>query len=186
MTNTNCHLSDNSGGPMKSKNRNGTVKSKKNLKLMMQYLIAIFIALLTSVVIIELYHPVLVSGESMEPTFQNGNLLISTTDFSYENISIGDIIVFKEKIQLIKRVVAKENDTISIVGGILFINGEKSPYQFEPIDSAGILVQPYTLHKNELFCMGDNRNHSTDSRDFGPISFKQIKYKVIKKAFQKD
>lgn len=182
---------------MHSTNRNGTssissdplttenkeTKNPTRLKLGLQYLIAIFLALLVSTIMIKMYHPVFVSGISMEPTFQNGNVLISTSEFDYDDIKIGDVIVFKEKIQLIKRVVAKDGDTVSIVGGILFVNGEKSPYQFESIDSPGILKEPYTLKAQELFCLGDNRNHSTDCRDFGAISFNQIKYKIIRKAF---
>lgn len=184
---------------MSSKIRNGTnplssdssseddIKNQRKpsrLKIGLQYLISIFLALLVSTIVIKVYHPVFVSGSSMEPTYQNGNVLISTSEFDYDDIKIGDVVVFKEKIQLIKRVVAKGGDTISVVGGILFVNGEKSPYQFESIDSPGILKEPYTLKSQELFCMGDNRNHSTDCREFGAISFDQIEYKIIRKAFK--
>lgn len=161
-------------------------KRKARLKAGLQYLISVLFALVFATVLIKVFHPVFVSGESMEPTYQNGDILICTSEFTYDDIKIGDIVVFKEKIQLIKRVIAKENDTVSIVGGILFVNGEKSPYQFDPIDEPGMLSVPYTLKPNELFCMGDNRNHSTDCRDFGPISFNQIEYKIIKKAFARN
>lgn len=154
---------------------------QSNLKRVLQYLICILVSLVVSFIIIDNYHPVLVDGESMMPTFKNGDLLISTTTFDYIDIKIGDIVVFKNNIQMIKRVIAKGGDEIWVTDGKVYVNGELSPYQFEPIESAGVLSNVYTVKDNELFCMGDNRNNSLDCRSFGAISFEQIKYKIIKK-----
>lgn len=158
-------------------------KKQDNLKRALQYLLCILFSLIVSFVFIENFHPVLVDGESMMPTLKNGNLLISTTSFDYDDIKIGDIVVFKNKIQMIKRVIAKGGDTIWISDGKVYVNGELSPYQFEPIEDAGVLSKVYTVKDNELFCMGDNRNNSSDCREFGAISFDQIKYKIMKKIF---
>lgn len=157
---------------------------KEKLRCLLQYLIAIMAALLISTIVIKVYHPVFVSGDSMEPTYSDGDILVSTKEFTYGDLNIGDVVVFKRDMQLIKRIVAKGGDMVSIVGGILFVNGEISPYQYESITSPGILKEPYTLRSDELFCLGDNRNHSTDCREFGAIKFDQVRYKVIRKIFE--
>lgn len=156
---------------------------QSNFKRVLQYLICILFALIMSFIIIDNFHPVFVDGKSMMPTLEDGNLLISTTTFDYDDIKIGDIVVFKNKIQLIKRVIAKEGDQIWISDGKVYVNGELSPYQFEPIEDAGVLSEVYTVKDNELFCMGDNRNNSMDCRSFGAISFDKLKYKIVKKIF---
>lgn len=84
---------------------------------------------------------------------------------------------------MIKRVVAKEGDVISIENGILYVNGKASKYQFQKINDPGMLSSQLTIPKGYLFCMGDNRNNSMDCRIFGPVKFSQLKYKIVKKIF---
>lgn len=159
------------------------MKKKKRLKRSLQYLIAVLIGLVISYCIMINFRPVFVSGNSMNPTFKNGEILASTTSFTYNSIHIGDIVVFKYKIQMIKRVVAKEGDVISIENGILYVNGKASKYQFQKINDPGMLSSQLTIPKGYLFCMGDNRNNSMDCRIFGPVKFSQLKYKIVKKIF---
>lgn len=82
---------------------------------------------------------------------------------------------------LIKRVIAIGGDTIAIHDSRVWING--SPIE-EPYIEPGSTTEPqpigcgfpgtFTVPKGEVFVMGDNRNHSGDSRCFGPISEKTI------------
>lgn len=159
------------------------MKKRKRLKRSLQYLTAILVGLVISYCIMINFRPVFVSGNSMNPTFKNGDILASTTNFTYDSIHIGDIVVFKYKIQMIKRVVAKEGDIVSIENGILYVNGKTSKYQFQEINDSGMLSSPLTVPKGYLFCMGDNRNNSMDCRKFGPVKFNQLKYKIVKKIF---
>ena len=119
----------------------------------------------------------------MLPTFESGNLLITTDSFQYEDLNIGEIVVFRHNIQMIKRIVAKEGDCLMIVDGILYVNNTPSLYQFDSIHASGLLSSPYTVPSGELFCMGDNRNNSIDCRDFGSIKFEQVKFKILRKIF---
>lgn len=161
------------------------IEKQERLKEMMQYLVILLIALLLSLfvvgVVIKKYHPVFVSGSSMFPTFKDGNILVSTTEFEYNDLKIGDIVVFNKGKQMIKRVIAKEGDVIYIKNGIVYVNNEESPYQFENIEDAGMLSEPYTVKEKELFCLGDNRNNSNDCRNYGPVTFNEVRFKITKK-----
>lgn len=160
---------------------------EKQLKKTLQYLIVLLCALCVSLFItgtvMKKYHPVIVSGNSMYPTLEDGNILVSTTEFTYNSLDIGDIIVFQKGKQMIKRIIAKQNDTVWISNGIVYVNGEKSPYQYEKIEDAGMFSEPVEIGENELFCLGDNRNHSNDCRNYGTVEINEVRFKIIKKAF---
>lgn len=152
-------------------------------KLTLKYLIAILIALALSYLLIYFFHPILVSGSSMYPTLNDGDLMLSTTSFESKDIKRGDIVVFKDKLQLIKRVIAVGGDEIWVANGIVFVNGIPSQFQFERIKDPGILDQHIIIPEGQFFCMGDNRNDSYDCREIGPVTADQMRYKIIKKLF---
>lgn len=115
----------------------------------------------------------------MYPTLHNGNIVSCTKDIS--TIEKGDIIVFTtEEKRLIKRVIAIPGDTIAIENGKVIVNGSISEYNYDDIEDAGILANgtEIFLDEDEYFCLGDNRNHSSDCREFGPITKKQIQRKI--------
>ena len=111
-----------------------------------------------------------VVGESMLPTLQSGDKIVVSNLF-YEPKQ-GDIIVFRKdeykEQPLVKRVIAVEGQTIDIDfnRGIGYVDGEPidEPYiaepTTEPMDFNGEVKVPEVC----VFVMGDNRNHSTDSR----------------------
>ena len=131
------------------------------------FVFAIFVIILVFTFIFRI---VQVDGPSMEDTLHNGDRLI-LTHFNYTP-QRGDVVVLNSRglnETIIKRVIAVEGDTISIdfVNGIVTLNGEelKEDYIKEPTYfQEGRAIENLTIGEGQVFVMGDNRNHSTDSR----------------------
>lgn len=157
---------------------------KAIFEVLLPYIIAALIGVSVSFALKLIYNPIMVNGSSMYPTYSNGNFLSCENPYAIEDIDYGDIVVFKHyRKSLIKRVIAKPNDTIKIIDGQVYVNDVKSPYEFETIKEPGILKDEIKLEDDEFFCMGDNRNNSFDCREFGPIKFDSIEKRVIKKIY---
>ena len=114
-----------------------------------------------------------VSGQSMETTLSDGdNLIVDKLTYHFKDPERFDIIVFpykyEENTYYIKRIIGMPGETIQIMGGYVYINGQQLTsdiYGAEVMQSAGIAAEPFTLGPDEYFVLGDNRNHSTDSRE---------------------
>ena len=115
----------------------------------------------------------MVSGQSMEPTLSNGdNLIVDKISYRFRDPQRYDIIVFPYKYEedtyYIKRIIGMPGETVQVIGGYVYINGElleSDIYGAEPMESGQLADQPITLGADEYFVLGDNRNHSSDSRD---------------------
>jgi len=113
-----------------------------------------------------------VSGSSMENTLSDGdNLIVDKISYRFRDPQRFDIIVFpfryQEHVYYIKRIIGLPGETVQIVDGDIYIDGEvlRESYGREVIKSAGLAAEPIALGEDEYFVLGDNRNDSTDSRD---------------------
>ena len=114
-----------------------------------------------------------VSGSSMETTLSDGdNLIVDKISYRFRDPERYDIIVFpyqyEENTYYIKRIIGLPGETIQIIDGFVYINGEylaTDIYGNEIMEFANIAGQPIHLGEDEYFVLGDNRNHSSDSRD---------------------
>ena len=122
-----------------------------------------------------------VSGYSMMPTVHDGDRLLYNPFF--KNVERGDIVVIlHNEDMLIKRVIAVGGDklTISIYGSVA-INGEWQEEKYiNPQETAGESFDT-AIPEGELWVMGDNRGHSTDSRSFVTVKECDILGKIILK-----
>jgi signal peptidase I len=137
---------------------------------------AILIALLINVFIGQATR---VEGQSMEPNLHSDQrLVVEKVSYRFHGPQRFDIVVLKLPSQgdelLIKRVVGLPGETVEIREGLIYINGEPLDEPFangdtRPGRNERIMVPP--LH---VFVLGDNRNHSNDSRSFGPVPIENI------------
>ncbi|MFH1162154.1 MAG: signal peptidase I [Candidatus Jorgensenbacteria bacterium] len=122
--------------------------------------------------------PFLVSGASMEPTFENGDyLLVDELAYRFREPERGEVIVFRypgdHRSYYIKRIIGLPGERVEIKDGqveVLGRGGEKvlrEPY-VAPLARTGNF--DVTLGDGEYFMMGDNRNFSFDSRNWGPLA----------------
>ena len=113
-----------------------------------------------------------VSGESMENTLDDGDqLIVDKLTYRFHDPERFDIIVFpfryKDNTYYIKRIIGLPGETVQIVDGEIYINGEvlEESYGREVMQDAGLAAESLTLGDDEYFVLGDNRNYSSDSRD---------------------
>jgi signal peptidase I len=138
------------------------------------------------VIYIFLFRPFQVSGESMYPTFKNGEyILTNLISLRFSDLKRGDVIVFKaptdrEK-DFIKRVIGLPGDSISLQEGYVYINGKKldeTHYLKSDVRTYGGSFlkddQPVTVPAGSLLVMGDNRPFSSDSREWGLLKISDV------------
>ena len=138
-----------------------------------------------------------VKGNSMLPNFVNGEyLLTDKLSYQFGNPQRGDVVVFKappsepcseEECEYIKRVIGTPGDKVMVKDSKVYLNGEMLNETYLPEDfvtEPGEFSQEgvtKTVPEGQYLCFGDNRSHSRDGREFGPIK----KDLIVGKAFFK-
>lgn len=127
-----------------------------------------------------LVSPQEISGASMEPNFHNGEYILTNKVLTkFREPERGDVVVFKspknKEVDYIKRIIGLPGDTVKLENNTFFVNGQQvdEPYLAPDVvvfggsflqEGGEIIVPP-----DQYFVVGDNRPHSSDSREFGPI-----------------
>lgn len=128
-----------------------------------------------------------VIGTSMETSLHNGQVVfLNRVVYNILQPSRGDVIAFRPNGNVnahysVKRVVAVPGDTVQILNGVLYLNGEPQDEMFDDqIADAGVAEDLMKLGEDEYFVMGDNCNSSEDSRsvNLGNIKKEYIVGKV--------
>ncbi|GHU81541.1 signal peptidase I [Clostridia bacterium] len=148
-----------------------------------EWLHAIIIAIVIVVLLLTFgFRRISVDGESMMNTLHDRDQVLVTNLLDIPND--GDIVIISHgqeyKQPIIKRVIATEGQTLQIdfekhqviVDGVII----DEPYIKDPTTVTGNTEIPQIIPKGKVFVMGDNRNHSTDSRfhEIGLIDVKDI------------
>jgi signal peptidase I len=136
-----------------------------------------------------------VKGSSMTPSFQDKEMLLTDkVSYRFRQPQRGDVVIFKAlssepcadiECEYIKRVVGLPNERVKIQEGLVYINGQKlkEDYLLPGIKtSPGSFLEEGVERKvpeGEYLTLGDNRSHSRDSREFGPVP----KERIIGKAW---
>jgi len=139
------------------------------------------IVFITAILIrVFIFQPFVVEGSSMEPDFHNGEyLLIEKVSYRFQGPKRGDVIVFhyprNPSVNYIKRIIALPGETVRIENGHILINGQTLDESYLSgsdqtlIDANPELSYEVSLNNKQYFVLGDNRAHSSDSREWGPL-----------------
>lgn len=183
---------------------NQTLDKKKTTTVKEFIKETLYIVVLSLVIVLPIRmfiaQPYIVSGASMDNTFQNGNyLIVDELSFRFEKPKRGEVIVFKtppaglelqqlpvtKTVYYIKRIIGLPGETVEINGDEVKIYNKENP-------DGMVLSEPYvyidklipsqfsnlklkvTLKDNEYFVMGDNRHNSSDSRLWGVLPAENI------------
>ncbi len=117
-----------------------------------------------------------VEGHSMEPSLhESDRLFVSNLDPLNRPLNRGEVVVLTsphDGENVVKRVIGLPGEVISVRDGVVYVDDVplEEPYLSEPPRYSGSWEVP----EGYYFVMGDNRNHSLDSADYGPVSASEI------------
>lgn len=155
----------------------------------------ILIAIVVAFLVLQFIKPTIVQEHSMENTLvANDYLFISKQSYRlFGDPQRGDIIVFHSSLTtsdgseklLVKRIIAIPGDTISITGGVVYINGEPQDEPYTKDGYTNTEMDEVYVPEGKLFCMGDNRQNSRDSRDsaIGLVDEDEVLGKAVFRLF---
>ena len=156
---------------------------QKVLKELREWVVSLLMALIVFFIVRTfLFTVISVDGSSMETTLHDRErLIVSIIDQKIAGPQRGDPVIchYPDREEyFVKRLIALPGDHIAMRDGITYVNDE-------PVDETEYIADPdtrpygpWTLGSDEYFVMGDNRNHSNDSRFVGPIHRDMILGKV--------
>lgn len=161
---------------------------KQNVVLYLHDLLYMIVTIF--IIFLLVFRVIVVSGSSMYDTLIDGDYLLLLSNLFYREPQQQDIVVvskesFDNGTPIIKRVIATEGQTVDIDfdAGVVYVDGQplEEPYVHTPTNVQEGMIFPLTVEENCIFAMGDNRNHSLDSRDpsVGQIDKREILGKAI-------
>jgi signal peptidase I len=161
-------------------------ESPKGRSGVTRFVIDVLETLVLSVVLFALINAVSarirVDGYSMEPTLHSGEfVIVSKLSYGLGSPERGDIIVFHfprdPEQEYIKRVIGLPGDEVEISGGLVSVNGQvlDEPY----IAAPPVYESSWIVAEDSLFVLGDNRNNSSDSHNWGSVPNDNIVGKAL-------
>ena len=151
-------------------------------KLLIETIETILLAVLLFIGINAVSARIRVDGFSMLPTLQSHQyVLVNRLAYRLGSPQTGDVIVFHyprdPEQEYIKRVIGLPGDRVQIANGEVMVNGMliDEPY----IADAPLYQTEWTVPENSLFVLGDNRNNSSDSHNWGPVPMEYVVGKAV-------
>lgn len=137
------------------------------------------------VVYLFFFQPHQVNGASMDPNFHDKEyILTDKISYRFRLPERGDVVIFRapknRELDYIKRVIGLPGERIKIVDGQVFINGQQLPEAYLEKNTNSYsgsflkIGEEFLVPQDEYFVMGDNRPHSSDSREWGTVNKEDI------------
>jgi len=161
---------------------NTTKKKSEFLRFLVDVVETVVLSALLFLAINAVSARIRVDGSSMEPTLHNGEfVVVNKLAYKFGNPQIGDVIVFHyprdPNQEYIKRVIGLPGDYVEILNGQVIVNDQ-------------VLTEPYiampprykaewNVPVDSLFVLGDNRNNSSDSHNWGPVPLENVIGKAL-------
>ena len=143
--------------------------------------ISVYVIIILIIILLKMYviSPIRVNGTSMDPTLENGDIMIlNKIGYRITKIKRFDIVVIKYKDELlIKRVIGLPGEKIKYVNNTLYVNGKKLDEEFDKTYTYNFSLKEIgstTVPDDSYFVLGDNREVSKDSRSIGFIDRENI------------
>ena len=171
-----------------------TEKQEDQVSPVFDWVSAIVTAVMAVVLVFTFFVQLIsVDGASMQPTLYHGDRLL-VLNRTFCDFEAGDVVIVQQynaplDERIVKRIIATGGQTVDIDfdAGVLYVDGQalEEPYTGEPTYTPEGVEFPLTLGEDEVFVMGDNRNHSTDSRSsmLGPLDERYILGKAFLLVF---
>ncbi|SFX04990.1 signal peptidase I [Thermoactinomyces sp. DSM 45891] len=161
--------------PSRSSRNRGEGKGKNSYRDWAIALIAaLALAFLIRGFVLEPFH---VSGPSMQNTLASSDkVMVNKLIYKVRAPKQGEVVVFrsKDKIDLIKRIVALPGETVEVKNNQLLVNGKEVKEPYLSSSTKTVDFAPVKVPNGQVFVLGDNRSNSTDSRVLGPVSTGEI------------
>ena len=143
--------------------------------------ISVYVIIILIIILLKMYviSPIRVNGTSMDPTLENGDIMIlNKIGYRITKIKRFDIVVIKYKDELlIKRVIGLPGEKIKYVNNTFYVNGKKLDEEFDKTYTYNFSLKEIgstTVPDDSYFVLGDNREVSKDSRSIGFIDREDI------------
>lgn len=130
-----------------------------------------------------------IKGASMDPNFHDSErILTDKITYRLRKPARGEVIIFRapkdRELDYVKRIIGLPGEKIMINGGSIYLNDQKlkETYLPEKITNSGAFLklnQDFLIPEDEYVVLGDNRNHSSDSREWGTVNKDDIIGKVL-------
>ena len=118
-----------------------------------------------------------VDGSSMEPSLHSGEfVIVNRLAYRFSDLEHGDVVVFHfpgdPDQEYIKRIIGLPGDKVRVLDGAVYINNQV-------VDEPYIAARPryqgdWKVPEDQIFVLGDNRNNSSDSHNFGPVPIENV------------
>ncbi len=148
---------------------------------MKKWVIHIIIVSIVFIAMIFFIKPIVVNGNSMYSSIEHKDcILVNKQKYNFGEPKRGEVVVFPHQERdgserlYIKRVIAIPEDRLEIKDNNVYINGELLKEDYLKVDSTTEGIVDYIIPEGEIFVMGDNRENSSDSRDFGTVTIDDV------------